>query len=83
MAELGRVAPASAAAGPRQWLSVIGRQRELTLVAIMIVLGAGVSLMAPQFLSADNFSKVAVLAAVTAVAAVGEALVVITRGIDL
>ncbi|HEY5628380.1 MAG TPA: ABC transporter permease [Candidatus Limnocylindrales bacterium] len=61
----------------------IGRQRELTLVAIMFVLGGVVSLIAPQFLSVDNFSQVATLAAITAVAAVGEAIVVITRGIDL
>jgi rhamnose transport system permease protein len=83
VAEAGRVAPANVAQDRRQWLSTIGRQRELTLVAIMIVLGIGVSLMAPQFLSAENFSQVAVLASVTAVAAIGEALVVITRGIDL
>jgi ribose/xylose/arabinose/galactoside ABC-type transport system permease subunit len=83
MAEAGRLAPADAVRDPRQWLSTIGRQRELTLVAIMIVLGAGVSLMAPQFLSVENFSQVAVLASVTAIAAIGEALVVITRGIDL
>ena len=38
----------------------IGRQRELTLLAIMFVLGAGVSLLAPQFLTVDNFSQVAV-----------------------
>jgi rhamnose transport system permease protein len=83
MAEVGRLAPANAAPGRRRWLSTIGRQRELTLVAIMCVLGAGVSLMAPQFLSVENFSQVAVLASVTAIAAIGEALVVITRGIDL
>jgi ribose/xylose/arabinose/galactoside ABC-type transport system permease subunit len=62
---------------------VIGRQRELSLLAIMFVLGAGVSLMAPQFLTVNNISQVAGLAAVVAVAAVGEAFVVITRGIDL
>ena len=67
----------------RSWLMAIGRQRELTLLAIMFVLGAGVSLIAPQFLSLNNFSQVAVLASVVAVAAVGEAIVVITRGIDL
>jgi rhamnose transport system permease protein len=67
----------------RNWLMAIGRQRELTLVAIMFVAGAGVSMIAPQFLSVGNFSQVAVLAAITAVAAIGEALVVITRGIDL
>jgi rhamnose transport system permease protein len=61
----------------------IGRQRELTLVAIMFVAGAGVSMIAPQFLSVSNFSQVAVLASITAVAAIGEAIVIITRGIDL
>jgi rhamnose transport system permease protein len=65
------------------WLMAIGRQRELTLLAIMFVLGAGVSATAPQFLSVENFSQVAVLASITAIAAVGEAIVIITRGIDL
>ncbi len=67
----------------QKWLMAIGRQRELSLLAIMFVLGAGVSLMAPQFLTVNNISQVAALAAVVAVAAVGEAIVIITRGIDL
>ena len=83
MADVGRVASGGTLPSLRQSLSAIGRQRELTLVLIMVVLGIPVSLMAPQFLSVDNFSQVAVLASVTAVAAIGEALVVITRGIDL
>jgi rhamnose transport system permease protein len=78
---------AKAASVPRQtgqkWLMAIGRQRELSLLAIMFVLGAGVSMMAPQFLTVNNISQVAALAAVVAVAAVGEAIVIITRGIDL
>ena len=65
------------------WLGVIARQRELSLVAIMVVLGALVSIAAPQFLTVDNISQVAVLASIVAVAAVGEALVVITRNVDL
>jgi len=69
--------------GGQSWLVAIGRQRELTLLAIMFVLGVGVSAVAPQFLSVDNFSQVAVLASITAIAAVGEAIVIITRGIDL
>jgi ribose/xylose/arabinose/galactoside ABC-type transport system permease subunit len=73
-----------AAAPPRnRWLSTIARQRELSLVAMMFVLGAGVSMVAPQFLSVANFSQVASLAAVVAVVAVGEAIVIITRNIDL
>lgn len=66
-----------------QWLSVVARQRELSLVAIMLVLGGLVTITAPQFLTVSNLSQVAVLASVIAVAAIGEALVVITRNVDL
>lgn len=66
-----------------QWVSTVARQRELSLVAIMFVLGGLVSITAPQFLTPSNLSQVAVLASVVAVAAVGEALVVITRNVDL
>jgi rhamnose transport system permease protein len=65
------------------WLAAVARQRELSLVAIMVVLGGLVTLTAPQFLTVDNISQVAVLASVIAVAAIGEALVVITRNVDL
>ena len=51
--------------------------------AIMLVLGALVSSSGAQFLTARNISQVAVLASIIAVAAVGEALVVITRNVDL
>ncbi len=83
MADGAGVATMGTRASRRQLLTTIGRQRELTLVAIMFVLGAGVSAVAPQFLSVANISQVAVLASIIAVAAVGEAIVVITRGIDL
>jgi rhamnose transport system permease protein len=65
------------------WLSTIARQRELSLLAIMFVLGGLVSIAAPQFLTPSNLSQVAVLASIIAVAAVGEALVIITRNVDL
>jgi rhamnose transport system permease protein len=74
---------AVAANGSRGWLVTIARQRELSLVAIIVVLGALVSLGAPQFLTVSNISQVAVLASIIAVAAVGEAIVVITRNVDL
>ncbi len=77
----------AAVAGPRrssgQWLATVARQRELSLLAIMFVLGGLVAIAAPQFLSVSNFSQVASLAAIIAVAAVGEAIVVITRNVDL
>lgn len=83
MADVAAAGTVRSAAGRGRWLSSIARQRELSLVAMMFVLGAGVSMVAPQFLSVSNFSQVAVLASVIAVAAVGEAIVIITRGIDL
>jgi rhamnose transport system permease protein len=65
------------------WLATVARQRELSLVAITVVLGGLVSISAPQFLTLSNLSQVAVLASIIAVAAVGEAIVVITRNVDL
>jgi rhamnose transport system permease protein len=59
------------------------QQRELSLVAIMFALGGLVTLAAPQFLTGANLSQVASLAAVIAVAAIGEAIVILTRNIDL
>lgn len=64
-------------------VGAIARQRELSLIIIMLVLGAMVTIAAPQFLTASNLSQVATLASITAVAAVGQAIVVITRSIDL
>ena len=66
-----------------EWLGAIARQRELSLVAIMVLLGALVAIAAPQFLTVTNFTNVAVLASITAVAAIGEAIVILTRNVDL
>ncbi len=74
---------AAGGTGGRSMLQVVARQRELSLVAIMVVLGGLVAIAAPQFLTGSNLSQVAVLASITAIAAIGEALVVITRNIDL
>lgn len=79
----GSAVAASRTPSARGWIAAAARQRELTLVAIMFVLGGLVSISAPQFLTASNLSQVAVLAAVTAIAAIGEALVIITRNVDL
>lgn len=73
------------AAGPTSSgrLATLARQRELGLLVILVVLAAAVSIRAPQFLTVANLSQVAVLASVTAVAALGEALVILTRNVDL
>jgi rhamnose transport system permease protein len=83
MADTGAVASVGAAQAQGGVLSILARQRELSLVAIMVVLGGLVTIAAPQFLTFSNISQVAVLASVIGVAAVGEALVVITRNVDL
>jgi len=83
MADPGVAVGSFSARARGRWLIVVARQRELSLVAIMVVLGGLVTLTAPQFLSVANISQVAVLASVIAVAAMGEALVVITRNVDL
>jgi rhamnose transport system permease protein len=64
-------------------VSFVARQRELSLVLVMLALAAFVFLQAPQFLSAANLSQVAILAAIIAIAATGQALVVLTRNVDL
>jgi rhamnose transport system permease protein len=73
--------PAAAAMG--RIATVVGRQRELSLVLVMAILAAIVAVQAPQFTSASNLKQVAVLAAIFAIASVGEALVILTRNVDL
>jgi rhamnose transport system permease protein len=79
----------TAVAAPRQRavsaraLMAIARQRELSLVLLMLALSLFVVIQAPQFLSLGNLTTLTVLASIIAVAAVGEALVVITRNVDL
>src|SRR5207302_927783 len=64
-------------------MSIVARQRELSLVIIMLGLAAFVFAQAPQFLSASNLSQVAIVAAIIAIAATGQAVVVLTRNVDL
>jgi rhamnose transport system permease protein len=61
----------------------LARYREVSLLIVMLVLGAIVAIQAPQFLSASNLAQVSTLASIIAIAAVGQALVIFTRNIDL
>src|SRR6476469_7731028 len=74
---------APATYGRGSLMATLVRQRELSLILVMVVLGALVWIAAPQFLTSDNLRQVAVLASITAIAAIGEALVIITRNVDL
>lgn len=59
------------------------RSRELTLATLVVVLSVLVATQAPNFLSPDNLGPVTTLAAIIAIASVGEALVILTKNIDL
>lgn len=61
----------------------LGRSRELTLVLLMVVMVAFVTVNAPHFLSPSNLVQVTSLAAIMAIAAVGQAMVIMTKNIDL
>jgi rhamnose transport system permease protein len=83
MTELA-AAPSLPTPGPAaRVLTVVARQRELSLVIVMVLLGAFVAIQAPRFLSATNLTQVTVLASIIAIVAVGEAMVVLTRNVDL
>jgi rhamnose transport system permease protein len=83
MTRAAAVATAPSAGPFSRVLGAAARQRELSLVLILIGMVALVALRAPQVISADNLTDVSTLAAVIAVAAVGQAIVVITRNVDL
>ena len=59
------------------------RSREVTLAAVVVVLSMFVWFEAPNFLSSTNLISVTALTAIIVIAAVGEALVIITKNIDL
>ena len=61
----------------------LARSREATLAGVVIVLGLLVWLQAPGFLSSTNLISVTSLTAIVAIAAVGEAMVIVTKNIDL
>jgi rhamnose transport system permease protein len=77
--------PASAPVANRASLLIgrLARSREATLAGVVIVFGLVVGLAAPNFLSSTNLISVTSLTAIIAIAAVGEALVIITKNIDL
>jgi rhamnose transport system permease protein len=64
-------------------MGTLGRSRELTLIALMIVMASLVTTGAPQFLSPGNLGQVTAMAAIIAIAAAGEAMVVMTKNIDM
>jgi rhamnose transport system permease protein len=70
--------------GPmRAWIERGLRVRELGLVLALLLLCVIVALREPRFLGAANLEQVALSATLVCIVALGEALVIITRQIDL
>jgi len=72
----------------RPWLLVWRRRlgevvSQATALGALVVVGVVLTILSPHFLTYVNLSEVAVDAAVTAIIAVGETLVILTAGIDL
>lgn len=70
---------------PRQGglLNALVRFRELGILAFILVLAALVSLRAPAFLSVENFRDILLNISILVIVALGQMMVIITRGIDL
>ena len=71
------------AAGFRGGLGPLRRVRELGLVLALIAIGLAVTARAPRFLDGANLEQVALSATLVCIVALGEALVIIARQIDL
>jgi len=67
----------------RGFLGRLRHVRELGLLLALLLICAGVTLRAPRFLSGPNLEQVALSATLVCIVALGEALVIITRQIDL
>jgi ribose transport system ATP-binding protein/rhamnose transport system ATP-binding protein len=65
------------------WLGKLMRIRELGLVAALLLIGLGITLREPRFLEGANLEQVALSATLVCIVALGEALVIIARQIDL
>ena len=83
MSEAGGGRPGADRDADQPCSAQLARQRELSLLAGPAGDGRPRALQAPQLLSQNNLTDVSVLASIIAIAAVGEAMVVITRNIDL
>jgi len=87
--EAAQQSPPVPAAGPAArgrpgsmvgWLT---RIKELNILIALLVLSAFLAIRSPVFLSTDNLLGVARAFSLTAIAAIGETMVIITGGIDL
>ena len=69
--------------GPRALIGRLRHVRELGLVLALLLICAAVTFRAPRFLEGSNLEQVALSATLVCIVALGEALVIIARQIDL
>ncbi len=69
--------------GARFQLLSLGGQLELRMLALLIVLGAVLSLISPYFLTFSNIANVMDQSVVTGIVAIGQTFVILVAGIDL
>jgi rhamnose transport system permease protein len=64
-------------------IGLVGRVRELGLLAVLLLIVIVVSVQVPRFLAISNLEQILLSVAILAIVAVGETLVVLTRNVDL
>jgi ABC-type sugar transport system ATPase subunit/ribose/xylose/arabinose/galactoside ABC-type transport system permease subunit len=82
-ADEGKREPNRGRGGANGWVSKLMRVRELGLVVALLLIGLGITLREPRFLDGANLEQVALSATLVCIVALGEALVIIARQIDL
>ena len=83
MTETLDTAPVASPDTSRGFFGKLLRARELVLVVALLVICGAVTLREPRFLEATNLEHVALSATLVCIVAVGQALVIIARQIDL
>lgn len=67
----------------RKWLQTLVRFRELSIIIFIVLLIAIVGVNTPTFLTAGNFRNILLNISILTIVALGQTMVIITRGIDL
>src|SRR5215831_16048173 len=68
---------------PVRLVARVAQVREVGLLAVLAVIIVLVGLQAPRFLTLGNFESILQSVSITAIVAVGETLVILTRNVDL
>ena len=74
--------PSAAPARPRMFAALLSA-REIKLVAVLLVLCAGIALREPRFLQLSNLEQVLLSGTLVCIVALGQALLIVARQIDL